>query len=290
MTDTEFTYEKPDEQAFLATLIQYLKFKGEKEIADLLEDSKCKIESSGSFSYQRWNGRWTGITFYVPVHKLVLVNEEIKRKLREFCDEIIPAEVGFDVMEIQFTPRITATVNKKTLFEDLEEVSTKLSKEIISQLLPSDVKQKGKDMTETYLYLYCVENSLRLFVHKVASEKLGVDYFSKLVRNTSIDRKICDRKEAESKNKWLPLRGDSEIFYLDFKDLGTIIQNNWTTFSPYFPNQNWILAKIDELGDCRNLVAHNSYLQSHERDVIRVNYNSILKQIDAALKLAEKKK
>jgi hypothetical protein len=53
-------------------------------------------------------------------------------------------------------------------------------------------------------------------------------------------------------------------------------------FKPYFPQQSWIATKIDELGNCRNLVAHNSYLGKHERDVIRVNFNSIIKQISSA--------
>jgi hypothetical protein len=169
------------------------------------------------------------------------------------------------------------------LFEDLEVTAQTLSKEI-SELLPSEVKEKGKDMAGVYLYLYCVENSLRLFVDKVAKEKFGDDYFNKLVLNTSIQRKVLERKQRDAKNKWLPLRGDSDIFYLDFKDLGAIVQNNWDLFSSYFPSQNWILTKIDELGECRNLVAHNSYIESPERDVVRVYYNSILRQLDSVLK------
>jgi hypothetical protein len=81
----------------------------------------------------------------------------------------------------------------------------------------------------------------------------------------------------------LPLfRGNNPLFYLDFKDLGTLILNNWESFKTYFPNQAWISAKIEELAHCRNLVAHNSYLGKHERDVIRVNFDSIVKQIGSA--------
>ena len=289
MSDNEFTYQKPDDQAFLDTLIEYLRFKGEKEIADLLEGSKCNIESSGTFSYQRWNAYWTKIHFYIPVRKLSLVNEGIRRKLVEICDGIMPAEAGFDVMEVEFSPIISEIKTKQTLIEDLEDITLTLSKEIISQVLPNDVKQKGKDMAEVYFYLYCVENSLRLFIEKIARDKFGNGYFNKLNLNTSIDRKISNRKQQETKNRWLPLRGYSEIFYLDFKDLGAIIQNNWDLFSSYFPNQSWIITKIDELAECRNLVAHNSYIQSHERDVIRVNYNSILKQLDSTLRKQEEK-
>lgn len=284
MSDSEFTYEKPDEQDFLDTLIDYLKFQKEKEIADLLEGAQCMIESTSTFSYQRWNGYWTKIHFYIPVSKLRLVNEDIKRKLIDICDGIMPVEVGFDVMDVEFSPMISKSKTRQMLVENLDDITLTLSQEIISQILPSDVRQKGKDMAEVYLYLYCVENSLRLFVEKVAREKYGNHYFDKLKLNSSIRKKVSNRKQQESKNKWLRLRGYSEMFYLDFKDLGTMIQNNWDLFSSYFPNQSWILTKIDELAECRNLVAHNSYIQSHEKDVIRVNYNSILKQLTAVLK------
>jgi hypothetical protein len=79
------------------------------------------------------------------------------------------------------------------------------------------------------------------------------------------------------------VRGDSDLFYLDFKDLGTIILNNWELFRVYFPDQSWISAKMNELYSCRNLVAHNSYIGAHERDLIRVYFRSIIKQLNREL-------
>lgn len=286
----DFTYEKPDEKAYFDTLVRYLGIKEENEIVDLLKGAKCAIQSSSTFSKRRWNAMWTIIYFYVPINKLELVNEEIKRKLIGFCVDIMPAEVGFDVMDIEFSPLMESIeglseINtQETLIEDLENITQIISQEIISQILPDDIKQKGKDMAEVYLYLYCVENSLRLFIEKVAKDRLGDGYFDQLKLNKGTREKVSHRKQQESKNKWLRLRGDSEIFYLDFKDLGTIIQNNWDFFSPYFPDQSWISTKINELGECRNLVAHNSFIQNHEKDVIRVYYNSILKQLNGALR------
>lgn len=283
MSEDRFTYQKPDAQAFLDTLVKYLRMKSIKEIVDLLEGARCNIQSSSTFSKKRWDAYWTTIRFSIPVQKLKSVNKETKQKLIEICDKIMPAEAGLDVMDVEFSPLIPETETRPTLIKDLEKISHTLSQEIMAQILPSDMKQKGKDMTEAYLYLYCVENSLRLFIEKVARDKLGNDYFNKLELNRDIVKNVSHRKQQEGKNRWLRLRGDSEIFYLDFKDLGAIIQNNWSLFSSYFPNQSWILTKINELAECRNLVAHNSYIQSHEKDVIRVNYNSILKQLNIVL-------
>lgn len=58
--------------------------------------------------------------------------------------------------------------------------------------------------------------------------------------------------------------------------------NNWDLFKDYFPDQNWITTKIREMADCRNLVAHNSFIDNHGRDVLKTDYVSILKQIDNA--------
>lgn len=284
MSSNGFTYLKPNDQAFLDILIEYLKVENAREIVDLLKGAKCWIQTSSTFSRKRWNAYWTTIHFHIPVHKLNLVNEDTKQRLVVACNEIMPPEAGFDVMDVEFSPLIPEIGTKQTLIEDLEDTAHTLSQEFISQILPNDIKQKGKDMAEVYLYLYCVENSLRLFIEKVARNELGNGYFNELELNRSIREKVSRRKQDESRNRWLRLRGDSEIFYLDFRDLGTLIQNNWSLFSPYFPDQEWILIKIKELAKCRNLVAHNSYIESHEKDVIRVNYTSILRQLSITLR------
>jgi len=288
MVSGGFTYEKPDENAFFSILLKYLRAEGEEKIADLLAGARCVINPAGfSFSRKRWNAIWTSVRFYVPIERLSLVNDEMKKKLRSYCDKLMPAEAGYDVMKVEFAPSISDDEARESLVESLDQTTAALSQEVISQLLPADVRERGKEMAEVYLYLYCVENSLRLLIEKVAAEKLGEDFFSKLQLNKGIRENVASRKEEESKNRWLRVRGDSGIFYLDFDDLGTIIQNNWALFSEYFPDQNWIVTKVKELADCRNLVAHNSYVQSHEKDVIRTNYVSILRQLDNVMKKKE---
>lgn len=54
-------------------------------------------------------------------------------------------------------------------------------------------------MAEVYFYLYCIENSLRLFIEKVALNKLGENYFEKLQINSNIEKNIKGRKRKEEK-------------------------------------------------------------------------------------------
>jgi len=276
---SEFTYKPPEEEKYLITLIKYLRTKSENRLADLLKGAKCSIRVVDSYSAKRWGASSTTIYFSLPVDKLKSGDKVSKQKLVEFCDKIMPREVGYDVTDVQLSPLIESEIDTEEALLDLESDIQTISKDIINQILPDDIKRKGKEMAEVYLYLYSVENSLRLFIEKVAKDEFGDSYFSQLSLNTGISASIVHRKNEETKKKWMSLRGDSELFYLDFKDLGTIIQNNWDLFSSYFPDQNWILTKIKELSDCRNLVAHNSFIQEHEKDVIRVNYTSILRQL-----------
>jgi hypothetical protein len=108
VSDSEFTREKPNEQTYLSTLVKYLEFKGERFLASLLRDAKCTIQESSTFSKKRWNGLSTTIYFRIPVEKLAVINDAVKRKLIDFCDEVMPKEIGFDVVAVEFSPLLVA--------------------------------------------------------------------------------------------------------------------------------------------------------------------------------------
>jgi hypothetical protein len=139
-------------------------------------------------------------------------------------------------------------------------------------------------MSEVYLYTYCIENSLRAFIEKIALDNYGDKYLESLTLSKEMKDKIRKRKESVVKKKWLSARGTSDIFYLDIEDLGNLIQNNWIIFKDYFESTQWITTNISEIADCRNTVAHHGYLEENERDIIRINFIKILKQISDTFK------
>ncbi len=275
----DFTYDLPDERKYMAGLLMYLKNSDEDYLLELVNGAKCSISATSSFSRKRWNAMWTKIVFHIPMMKFKQIEAPEKQRLLQICDVVMPKNAGYDIMQVDFSPDLDDEQIQNTLEEDIQNIQQKLEETGSTFDLPRDVLQKGAEMAEVYLYLYAVENFIRLFIQKVSIEKFGEDFFQKLSTPSSIDKGIRSRKEQEIKNKWLRVRGDSELFYLDFKELGQLILNNWEIFKKYFPSQSWLSAKIDELGDCRNLVAHNSYLEKHERDIIRINFNSLLRQL-----------
>lgn len=141
-------------------------------------------------------------------------------------------------------------------------------------LLPQDIQDKGRQMSDVYLYLYCIENSLRIFISEIM--KGGEVVIPKKVQET-----IDKLKASEKESKYLPVRGDNDLFYCDFIELGKIMISNWTVFSKYFPKQNehWLNVMVDELYKIRCLVAHNSYVGDHERQSLKVYYKNITLQL-----------
>ncbi len=275
-----FTYQSPDAKKYLQALLSYLDTKSEVALYDLLKVSTCAIDDSGSFSGKRWDAMYTTIYFEVPVEKFssLKIDENTRNRLTNYCDIVMPRNIGFDVVAVEFLPSVGDEFGESTLEDDLGNF-TSANK---SFDLPDDILSKGKEMQHVYLYLYAIENYIRLFIEKVGIDTYGENYFSSFNITRSITNQINGRRRTEDKNRWVSIRGDSELFYLDFSELGSLIQNNWELFRDYFPDQAWIGTKLNELYSIRNLVAHNSYVGDHERDVLRVNFRSIVSQINTS--------
>ena len=280
MSYEKFDNKLPDDKEFYKTLLGWIKVKQEDDLFELIQGGKCFINSTDSYSRMRWNTIGATVYFYIPLENMSKANEDAKSRLRKICNEVLPKENGYDVIAIDFLPLITMSEEQDSLINDLERNLDSMRSKIIGVIFTPDIKEKGQEMTEAYMYLYYVENALRLFIDKIGMDSLGKDYFNSIKTNTEIRNKVLGRKQNEERNRWKSVRGDSDVFYLDFADIGSIIVNNWDIFSKYFPDQNWISSKIKELTECRNHIAHNSYIGSHERDIIRINFTSILRQID----------
>lgn len=281
---SDFSYTHPDEGKFFKGILQLLQKRNLVEFIRILKNAKCEFDVSSSFSHVRWNGMYTTVVFRLPMDDFELINlddQEFKTPLIRICNDLMPPNAGLDVLNIEFCPSLESIDGNDSLHNDLDEIVNDLAKQSSNFSLPDDVMAKGQQMAEVYLYLYVVENYLRLFIEKALTEKHGSDYFAKIIIPKSISNGIVVRKEQEKKNLWIGVRGNSDLFYFDFKDLGVLIQNNWEIFKIYFPDQAWISSKIDEMGNCRNLVAHNSIIGEHERDVIRINFRSITKQLNS---------
>lgn len=280
-TIREKVYEEEKGYSFYGSESQILKT--HLELYRMLDKGFiCDIYSDPKVSYVYFN-------FYIPTKSLAFYIRDTQDLLLSICLRLTSQYSNYKSKGAycytlspkykDITKNGTLKPSKKALKDDLENIiNNDLFKTI--QTLPPDIKDKGSLMAEVYLYLYCIENTIRLFIEKVCTEVYGSAYFSKISVSPKIATEIHNRKLNAEKNKWLSVRGDSDLYYIDFKDLGELIANNWNIFERYFPGQNWIKQKVDELGNIRNIVAHNSFIGEHEKEMLRINFHTILKQIN----------
>jgi len=195
----------------------------------------------------------------------------IERALRT----VHPRPEAFNDIYVDYKPLVKAYDDdqKKTLDSHIDEIIVSLSpKKLKHTIIPADIMKKGKEMVEVYLYIYFIENCLRVLLNKYQQK-------GQLVLSIEMKRKITNRKGDEEKHLWLPLRGQSDLFYLDLTDIEKLIGNNWELFKGVFPDLKWITSKISELQKIRNLVAHNSYIEDNIRNFVKINLDFIVKQI-----------
>lgn len=138
--------------------------------------------------------------------------------------------------------------------------------------LPKDLIEKAKTMSKAYEYIYCIENLIRL--HLI--NRLGNDF----IQSEKVSRGINLRKQDELSHKWIPVRGQSDIYYTDFKELEGIIDQNWEKLHADFPDRFWIISKISDLARLRNMIAHNSSLEKSDFEIIRAYFNVISRQLN----------
>lgn len=204
----------------------------------------------------------------------------------EFLDNGIKNKLTACLNNMGYSVDSDGFVTSGTQILDPEQIAIEVKNgnnvNILDAILPVDIIKKGTEMSEVYILLYCIENSLRIFIGECFRNKVGDDYLDKITLTKDLKNMIRNREADETKNKWLPIRGDNFLYYLDLSDLGKVIQLNWSVFQNIFPDQTWIMGKIDDISKCRNFIAHNSFIENDEKEVLSVNYKQILKQISKA--------
>lgn len=68
----------------------------------------------------------------------------------------------------------------ESLLDSIQEIEQQVNFGHLN-LLPSDIQEKGREMSEVYLYLYCIENSIRIFIEEIMKSE-----------TVSIPKKVLD--------------------------------------------------------------------------------------------------
>lgn len=98
--------------------------------------------------------------------------------------------------------------------------------------------------------------------------------------DSKLNDKIKKRIEQEKNKKYLPIRGDHDIYYLDLIDLNRFFQKHWIIFKNFFDSQGWITQRIIDPYEIRKRMAHNSgNLTEDELLSVAAYCKQIIKQV-----------
>jgi Swt1-like HEPN len=132
-----------------------------------------------------------------------------------------------------------------------------------------DVPELPERVLRTYSRLWQLETWLRRLVYVELRALLGDDW--KAI--------ICDTtrpREADKRLTHMPTPEDDPLSYAPFAELCRIIDDKWDIFARYFPPKPIWSAKLEEIKQIRNRVAH--FRVGHEDDLPRVV--QLLRDID----------
>lgn len=275
-----FTYKLPDNEAFYnaiktVALSMNLPKNEKNRLQHFLNVGCCEITNTGNFSGRRRNAYDANVNIFIPLDKYTEFGDDafLKSIILRACEQVLPASAGFDILEVFISPRLDT--------EEPQNAIDEINKDIVDEAfigLNEDLIGKGKQMAKAYIILYVLENHLREFIHNVLTQKIGPDYTEAI--SPKLRRAIEDLKEKERTKKWLSLRGDNELYYLDFIELSDLIIYNWVHFKDVIPDQHWIKVKMEEMYNIRCLIAHNSYISDENFELLNVTTKQILKQIN----------
>ena len=139
-------------------------------------------------------------------------------------------------------------------------------------------------LTEAYLILYDLENSLRVLIINEL-DSISDDWWEQRIPG---DIKVnCEQRKEKERLPWLDEKEQHPIFYADFADYQKIItqKTNWKeVFKKTFVDKEAISTKLRELNPIRNNIAHNRPLSSNEVETLRLYSKHILACIEKSEK------
>lgn len=277
---SDYSYEFPNEENFYFGIKAIVKsqYSRDKDLCELVNASRCSFYGTTTYSQKRWNAFYAEVRFFVPVgiftkHNSVKM-ELIESTLLDICKHLMPPETSYDIMKVTVSPDMSSETGKDSIEEIKEVIENKAFLRINGDLI-----EKGKKMADAYISLYVLENYIRQYIDAKLTEKYGDNYMDSIAVSRKVKSGMESRKKEEQSRKWLPLRGNKDLFYMDFNDLADVIVNNWDCFENDIPDQEWIKVKIQEMYDIRCLIAHNSYISEDNIQLLNLTTKQILAQL-----------
>jgi hypothetical protein len=157
-----------------------------------------------------------------------------------------------------------------------EPIATQLLAEL-ENFVPSRIISRLAVVARAFATFYCFENMARDFVMARLSEIKGGGWWQSIPAN--IQKRVEDQKKLAEKNQWHEVQADSDMDYIMFGDLASIIIANWNDFEGFFPDQHWVKSRLDDLEKSRNAVMHGRMLAPNEIERLKQYFDDWIDQV-----------
>lgn len=131
-------------------------------------------------------------------------------------------------------------------------------------------------MAVVYTAIHAFENMVRDFVQSAMAEEYKEAWWDHVPER--LRGRAQTRMEQEAKFRWHGARGGSEIEYLDFGDLSSIITVNWPVFEDVLSDLEWAKSTLSVLERSRNIVMHGGTLARQDIERIGMNIRDWVRQ------------
>lgn len=135
--------------------------------------------------------------------------------------------------------------------------------------MPDEVPELPRQQLSTYARLWQLETWLRRMAYLELRSLRGDDWRDGIKAEAPFN--------ADVRLTHMPTPEKDPLSYISFSGLVRLIEENWTLFTPYLPPLGLWKAKLEEVGQIRNRVAH--FRRGHVDDHPRVL--QLLRDLDA---------
>jgi len=133
------------------------------------------------------------------------------------------------------------------------------------------IPELDRERLVTYARLWQLETWLRYMVYVELQAKYGTDWHNHVQGNEG------SSKKNDKDLTHMPSPEETKLSFISFSLLCKTIENEWAQFGPYLPPQTIWKAKIEEVSQVRNRIAH--FRRGHKDDLQRVL--QLLRDLDA---------
>jgi hypothetical protein len=163
---------------------------------------------------------------------------------------------------LMLSSRVRTMETRGQLVADVDIPMNTLLLSEFEVFVPGKVLRRLETVSKAFAIFYCFENMARDLVKLRLEETKGAKWWDSVPGN--VQKRVESLKDLAKKNQWHEVQADSDMDYVMFGDLFSIINANWADFKDLFPDMAWVQSRLTDMEKSRNAIMHGRMLAPTE--------------------------